>query len=45
MEPHGAENFCCSGGGGMLSMSEFAKERIAAGKIKADQILATGLKS
>ena len=42
MEPHGAENFCCSGGGGMLSMSEFAKERIAAGKIKADQILATG---
>jgi Fe-S oxidoreductase len=42
MEPHGAENFCCGGGGGMLSMSEFAKERIAAGKVKADQILATG---
>jgi Fe-S oxidoreductase len=42
MEPHGAENFCCGGGGGMLSMTEFAKERIAAGKVKADQILATG---
>jgi Fe-S oxidoreductase len=42
MSPHGAENFCCSGGGGMLSMTEFAKERIAAGKVKADQIQATG---
>ncbi len=42
MVPHGAENYCCSGGGGMLSMTEFAKERIAAGKVKADQILATG---
>jgi len=42
MEPHGIENFCCGGGGGMLSMSEFAKERIAAGQVKADQILATG---
>ena len=29
MEPHGAENYCCSGGGGMLSMTEFAKDRIA----------------
>lgn len=42
MEPHGAENFCCGGGGGMLSMTEFSKDRIAAGKTKADQILATG---
>lgn len=42
MEPHGSENFCCGGGGGMLSMTEFAKERVAAGKTKADQILATG---
>ena len=42
MEPNGIENFCCGGGGGMLSMSEFAKERIAAGKTKADQIAATG---
>ncbi len=42
MEPHGAENFCCGGGGGMLSMSDFAKDRIAAGKVKADQIKTTG---
>lgn len=42
MEPHGAENYCCGGGGGMLSMTEFAAERKAAGKAKADQILATG---
>lgn len=44
MEPHGFENYCCGGGGGMLSMSDFAKERIAAGKAKADQIQATGAK-
>jgi Fe-S oxidoreductase len=42
MEPHGIENYCCGGGGGMLSMSEFAQDRIAAGKAKADQIVATG---
>jgi Fe-S oxidoreductase len=42
MEPHGIDNYCCGGGGGMLSMTEFAKERIAAGKAKADQIKATG---
>jgi Fe-S oxidoreductase len=42
MEPHGAENYCCGGGGGMLSMTEFASERKVAGKAKADQILATG---
>jgi Fe-S oxidoreductase len=42
MEPHGVDNYCCGGGGGMLSMSEFARDRLAAGKIKADQILATG---
>ncbi|MCX6030919.1 MAG: (Fe-S)-binding protein [Chloroflexi bacterium] len=42
MTPHGVENYCCGGGGGMLSMSEFAQDRIAAGKVKADQIRATG---
>ena len=42
MEPHGAENYCCGGGGGMLSMTEFAAERKAAGKAKADQVSATG---
>lgn len=42
MEPHGIENYCCGGGGGMLAMSEFAKDRIAAAQAKADQITATG---
>ncbi len=42
MEPHGVDNFCCGGGGGMLAMTEFAKARIAAAKVKADQIKATG---
>jgi Fe-S oxidoreductase len=42
MTPHGVDNFCCGGGGGMLAMSEFAKERMAAAKVKADQIKATG---
>jgi Fe-S oxidoreductase len=42
MEPHGVENFCCGGGGGMLSMTEFTPERKAAGKAKADQIAVTG---
>ena len=42
MTPHGVDNFCCGGGGGMLAMSEFAKERMAASKVKADQIKATG---
>jgi Fe-S oxidoreductase len=42
MTPHGVENYCCGGGGGMLSMTQFARDRIAAGKAKADQIRATG---
>ena len=42
MEPHGIENYCCGGGGGMLSMTEFASERKAAGKAKSEQVLATG---
>lgn len=44
MTPHGEHNFCCGGGGGALSMTEYAKRRIAAGKVKADQIRATGAK-
>jgi Fe-S oxidoreductase len=42
MEPHGIYNYCCGGGGGMLAMTEYAKRRIRVGKIKADQIAATG---
>jgi Fe-S oxidoreductase len=44
MYPNREQNFCCGGGGGQLSMTRFAKRRIEAGKIKADQIRATGAK-
>lgn len=44
MYPNRAQNFCCGGGGGQLSMTRFAKRRIEAGKTKADQIRATGAK-
>lgn len=43
MEPHGVNNLCCGGGGGLLSMgSEIYPYRMAKGKLKADQITATG---
>lgn len=42
MTPFGIDNFCCGGGGGLLAMSEYNERRIKAGKIKADQIKATG---
>ncbi|MBI5571896.1 MAG: (Fe-S)-binding protein [Desulfomonile tiedjei] len=42
MEHNREQSFCCGGGGGALAMPEFAKRRIAAGKIKADEIRATG---
>lgn len=42
MNPHGLESFCCGGGGGQLSMSEYNDRRMAIGEIKAEQIRATG---
>ena len=44
MAPHGLENYCCGGGGGQLAMSRYRKRRLAAGRMKADQIRATGAK-
>lgn len=44
MTPHGIDNFCCGGGGGQLTMSEYNERRLLSGKIKADQIHATGAK-
>ena len=44
MTPNGINNFCCGGGGGALTMSEFRDRRLVAGKTKADQIRATGAK-
>ena len=44
MIPHGADNFCCGGGGGNLAMSEYNERRLKIGEIKADQIRKTGAK-
>ena len=43
MEPHGAKNYCCGGGGGTVSIDEIRSYRTkVTGKKKADQIRATG---
>jgi len=42
MNPNREKNFCCGGGGGQLAMTRFSERRIRAGKIKGDQIKATG---
>jgi len=44
LSPCGRENFCCGGGGGALTMSEYRSWRLEAAKVKADQIKATGAK-
>jgi Fe-S oxidoreductase len=44
MTPHGIDNYCCSGGGGQLAMSEYNERRMKIGKLKADQIIKTGAK-
>jgi Fe-S oxidoreductase len=41
MTPNREQNFCCGGGGGLLSLEEYGERRIASGKIKAEQIRAT----
>jgi Fe-S oxidoreductase len=43
MTPNGRENYCCGGGGGTVSIDEVRPYRTkVAGKLKADQIRATG---
>jgi Fe-S oxidoreductase len=44
MYPNRADNFCCTGGGGALSMVEYKPLRMEVAKIKADQLVATGAK-
>ena len=44
MYPNRAENYCCTGGGGAMSMSEYTPRRLKSGKIKAEQLAATGTK-
>lgn len=43
MEPHGQDNFCCGGGGGLVSIDELHDYRMTvAGQIKAQQLEETG---
>lgn len=44
MYPNRAENFCCTGGGGAMSMSEYSKRRLKSAQKKAEQLKATGAK-
>jgi len=42
MYPNRAENYCCTGGGGAMSMSEYTPRRLKSAQVKADQLTATG---
>ncbi len=43
MQPHSDYNHCCGGGGGIMPMGPaFRPYRMASGRVKADQIKATG---
>lgn len=44
MVPNRTENFCCTGGGGLLSMEEYRPFRLEVARTKADQLKATGAK-
>jgi Fe-S oxidoreductase len=43
MTPNGSHNYCCGGGGGLVSLDETIDFRMqVVGKTKAEQIRATG---
>ncbi len=42
MTPHGLENYCCGGGGGLVALPEYEEKRMKAGLPKVNQIKATG---
>lgn len=42
MYPNRLENYCCTGGGGAMSMSEYTPRRLKSAIIKANQLKATG---
>jgi len=44
MHPNRTENFCCTGGSGLLSMAEYRPLRMEVARIKAEQLRATGAK-
>ncbi|MCJ7622292.1 MAG: (Fe-S)-binding protein [Anaerolineaceae bacterium] len=44
MVPNREQNYCCGGGGGLVTNLDEEDHRLAAGKVKADQIRATDAK-
>jgi Fe-S oxidoreductase len=44
MVPNRTDNYCCTGGGGALSMAEYRPFRLEVARLKADQLRATGAK-
>ncbi len=44
MVPNRSENYCCTGGGGAMSMSEYTPRRLKSARVKAEQLTATGAK-
>ena len=44
MYPNRAENYCCTGGGGAMSMSEYTPQRLKSAVVKANQLKETGVK-
>jgi Fe-S oxidoreductase len=44
MSPNRKENFCCTGGSGLLSMAEYKPLRMEVAELKAEQLKATGAK-
>jgi len=42
MHPNRSENYCCTGGGGAMSMSEYTPRRLKSGRVKAEQLQKTG---
>jgi Fe-S oxidoreductase len=45
MTPNREKNWCCGGGGGLVANPELEEFRVKTGKVKTDQIKATGAKS
>ncbi len=45
MTPHGLENYCCGGGGGLVALPEYEEKRMAMGKPKVEQIKRTGART
>jgi len=44
MEPSGAWNYCCGGGGGLAATGDYGQLRMQVGKVKTEQIRRTGAK-